>query len=128
MSLLGNRVRTFNYWPATSSANVFDLARAGFVFTGRDDVVECYKCKGTLKQWKVDDKALDAHKEFYPNCTFLKELDASKVDSDVLTRLLNLNDVNEGVGRRLKQLQAVQSKSKNTEPGGSDSYSHYFHL
>ncbi|XP_031557161.1 E3 ubiquitin-protein ligase XIAP-like [Actinia tenebrosa] len=116
LSLLGNRVRTFNYWPATSSANVFDLARAGFVFTGRDDVVECYKCKGTLKQWKVDDKALDAHKEFYPDCPFLKELDTSKVDSDVLTRLLNLNDVNEGVGRRLKQLQAVQSKSKSIEP------------
>lgn len=94
---------------------MFDLARAGFVFTGRDDVVECFKCKGTLKQWKVDDKAIQAHKEFYPDCEFVKGIET---ESDVLTRLLNLHDVNQGVGQRLKQLQAVQSKSKNLDPAG----------
>lgn len=111
---MGNRVRSFNVWPATSSANVFDLARAGFVFTGRDDVVECFQCKGTLKQWKVDDKAIKAHKDFYPDCVFVKGVES---DSNVMTRLLNLNDVNEGVGQRLKQLQAVQSKSRHDEQG-----------
>lgn len=111
---MSNRVKTFKFWPATSSANVFDLARAGFVFTGRDDVVECFFCKGTLKQWKVDDKAIQAHREFYPDCEFIKGVGT---DSDVLTRLHNLHDVNQGVSQRLKQLQTVQAKSKNVDQG-----------
>ncbi|EDO35786.1 predicted protein [Nematostella vectensis] len=112
LNLVGARVRTFNFWPATSSANVFELARAGFVFTGRDDVVECFKCKGTLKQWKVDDRPIESHREFYPDCPLLTELDknANKVDATV-TRLKDLKDVNDGVARRIQQLQAAQSSA-----------------
>ena len=114
----GNRVRTFMYWPSTSSVNVFELARAGFVFTGIDDVVKCFQCKGTLKMWKPGDDPMEGHKEYYPDCPYVMACDAIKRPVNTQTQLEDLLTVCEGVGYRLKQLRALQSKASGVEPGG----------
>jgi len=117
LSATGNRVRTYTYWPATSSVNVFELARAGFVFTGMDDIVKCYKCQGTLKKWKPGDDPLEGHKEFYPDCPHVVALDAIKKPINTETQLEDLLSVCDGVGYRLRQLRTIQSKASGVEPG-----------
>lgn len=117
MSLIGNRVRTYMYWPSTSSVNVFELARAGFVFTGIDDVVKCFQCKGTLKMWKPGDNPLDSHREFYPDCPHIMALDVIKKPNNTQTQLDDLLTVCEGVGHRLHQLRSLQRKTSGVEPG-----------
>lgn len=117
MSLIGNRVRTYMYWPSTSSVNVFELARAGFVFTGIDDVVKCFQCKGTLKMWKPGDNPLDSHREFYPDCPHIMALDVIKKPINTQTQLDDLLTVCEGVGHRLQQLRSLQRKTSGVEPG-----------
>ena len=118
ISMPGNRVRTFMYWPSTSSVNVFELARAGFVFTGIDDVVKCFQCKGTLKMWKPGDDPMEGHKEYYPDCPYVMACDAIKKPVNTQTQLEDLLTVCEGVGYRLKQLRTLQSKASGVEPGG----------
>lgn len=117
LSSAGNRVRTYMYWPSTSSVNVFELARAGFVFTGIDDVVKCFKCQGTLKKWKPGDDPLEGHKEFYPDCPHVVALDEIKKPINTETQLVDLLTVCDGVGYRLRQLQTIQSKASGVEPG-----------
>lgn len=117
LSATGNRVRTYTYWPSTSSVNVFELARAGFVFTGMDDIVKCYKCQGTLKKWKPGDDPLEGHKEFYPDCPHVIALNANKKPINTETQLEDLLSVCNGVGYRLRQLRAIQSKASGVEPG-----------
>ena len=117
MTFLSNRLRTFCFWPATSSANVFELARAGFLFTGRDDVVKCFTCNGNLKEWKQDDNPLESHKEFYPDCPYIKELEDANKIFDTKVRLADLSTVTEVCADRLKHLQSVQNKAKSA-PGG----------
>ena len=120
MSLVGNRVRTYMYWPSTSSVNVFELARAGFVFTGVDDVVKCFQCKGTLKMWKPGDDPMEGHKEYYPDCPHVMACEALKKPVSTQTQLDDLSTVCQGVGYRLKQLCSLQSKVTGAEPGRED--------
>ena len=95
---------------------MFELARAGFVFTGRDDVVKCFSCKGNLKEWKQDDNPLESHQEFYPDCPYLKELQDSNKVFDTKMRLEDLSTVSEVCADRLKHLQSIQNKAKGV-PG-----------
>lgn len=117
LSIVGNRVRTYLYWPSTSSVNVFELARAGFVFTGIDDIVKCFKCQGTLKKWKPGDDPLEGHKEFYPDCPHVVALEEVKKPINTETQLEDLLTVCDGVSHRLQQLRAIQSKATGVEPG-----------
>ena len=110
-------MRTYMYWPSTSSVNVFELARAGFVFTGMDDVVKCFQCKGTLKMWKPGDDPMDGHREYYPDCPHVMALDALKKPVNTQTQLDDLLTVCEGVGYRLRQLHSLQRKTSGVEPG-----------
>lgn len=112
-----NRVRTYMYWPSTSSVNVFELARAGFVFTGVDDIVKCYQCKGTLKMWKPGDDPMVGHREYYPDCPHVMALDAMKKPVNTQNQLEDLLTVCTGVGYRLQQLRSLQSKASGVEPG-----------
>lgn len=70
---IGGRIQTFCEWSSTNTVNIFSLARAGFQYTGRGDVVECFKCKGTLKEWVQDDDPLASHNQYYPSCDFVKK-------------------------------------------------------
>lgn len=117
LSLMANRVRTFNLWPTTSSANVFELARAGFSFTGPDDVVRCFKCNGTLKEWTPKDSPIESHKEFYPDCLYIVELANNNTIFDSSLRLKDLSTVCDMVALRLNKLCIVEGKRASKSPG-----------
>ena len=87
------------------------------MFTGIDDVVKCFQCKGTLKMWKPGDDPLEGHKEYYPDCSYVMALDAIKKPVNTKTQLEDLLTVSEGVSCRLRQLRSLQSKASGLEPG-----------
>ena len=75
-------------------------------------MVKCFSCSGNLKEWKQDDNPLESHKEFYPECPYLKELEDKNKVFDTKVRLEDLSIVTEVCADRLKHLQSVQNKTK----------------
>ena len=67
-----NRLKTFDTWPIQIRPNKFQLSSAGFYYTGRSDIVECFSCAIRLHQWKKEDDPLKEHKSLSPQCLFLK--------------------------------------------------------
>lgn len=75
-----DRLLTFREWPHVTPSGA-DLAEAGMFFQGeiadennrliRDQVV-CYKCGGTLFEWKKGDDPLDEHRKYFPKCCLTK--------------------------------------------------------
>lgn len=62
-----NRIATFVNW-RLNYPNAFNLARAGLAYTGTGDIVYCYKCKCTIKDWKENDVPIERHRHASPNC------------------------------------------------------------
>jgi hypothetical protein len=106
---IGARIQTFCEWSSTNTVNIFALARAGFQYTGRGDVVECFKCKGTLKEWVQDDDPLSSHNQYYPSCDFVKKR-LAEVDIEKLScgkRITDLLAATVSCVNRLKEVQKL---------------------
>ncbi|NXA80308.1 BIR7B protein, partial [Thryothorus ludovicianus] len=65
------RLSTFENWPQNSSVHPEQLARAGFFYTGRGDVVRCFYCDGGVRSWSFGDDPWREHAKWYPECEFL---------------------------------------------------------
>ncbi|NXR27806.1 BIR7B protein, partial [Cinclus mexicanus] len=65
------RLSTFENWPQHSSMRPEQLARAGFFYTGRGDVVRCFYCDGGVRSWSFGDDPWREHAKWYPECEFL---------------------------------------------------------
>lgn len=70
-ALLCNRLRTFNSWPRNLHQKPNDLAAAGFFYPGTADIVTCFSCGGSLKEWEPEDDPLIEHAHWFPSCSFL---------------------------------------------------------
>ncbi|NXJ67790.1 BIR7B protein, partial [Rostratula benghalensis] len=65
------RLSTFQNWPQYADVNPEQLARAGFFYTGQDDVVRCFYCDGHVRNWSFRDDPWTEHAKWYPGCEFL---------------------------------------------------------
>ncbi|NXF75252.1 BIR7B protein, partial [Sclerurus mexicanus] len=65
------RLSTFQNWPQNSNIHPEQLARAGFFYTGRGDVVRCFYCDGGVRSWSFGDDPWREHAKWYPGCEFL---------------------------------------------------------
>jgi hypothetical protein len=113
---IGARIRTFCEWSSTNTVNIFALARAGFQYTGRGDVVTCFKCNGTLKEWLESDDPLAAHNQYYPNCEFVKKR-LAEVDIEKLScgkRIADLLTATMSCVNRLKEVQKLSVSGGST--------------
>ncbi|XP_067928989.1 uncharacterized protein [Watersipora subatra] len=68
------RRSTFNRWPESSPKSPEALAEAGFYYTGFGDVVRCFFCSGTLKEWNREDEPWRMHARWFPSCLFLRSV------------------------------------------------------
>ena len=57
-----------------------ELAKYGWVYTGRDDIVYCFDCRVEMRNLKIGNSALTRHKILNRNCIFL-----NSVVRDILT-------------------------------------------
>nr|CAD7399304.1 unnamed protein product [Timema cristinae] len=77
------RLFTFNTWPANAPVDARRMAKAGFVYTGKGLVVECFLCHGRIDDWDYGDQAMARHRIMYPNCPFV--LDPNQAGNIPLT-------------------------------------------
>ncbi|NXV40950.1 BIR7B protein, partial [Uria aalge] len=65
------RLSTFRNWPRYTDMRPEQLARAGFFYTGQDDVVRCFYCDGGVRNWSFSDDPWTEHAKWYPGCEFV---------------------------------------------------------
>jgi len=66
------RLKTFTHWPKYLRPGKIALAKAGFVYTGRGDRVQCFSCKTVLCAWAPSDDPWAEHYKWFKDCEFLK--------------------------------------------------------
>ncbi|XP_074013148.1 baculoviral IAP repeat-containing protein 7 [Numenius arquata] len=65
------RLSTFQNWPQYTDMRPEQLARAGFFYTGLNDIVRCFYCDGHVRNWSFGDDPWREHAKWYPGCEFL---------------------------------------------------------
>ena len=65
------RILTFNSWPKSHPIHPGNIARGGFIYTGRGDKVYCPWCQISLVEWESFDLPMDEHRRHSPNCEFI---------------------------------------------------------
>ncbi|KAB0369605.1 hypothetical protein FD755_018598 [Muntiacus reevesi] len=67
------RLESFKNWPFyAQGTSPRELSAAGFVFTGKRDIVQCFSCGGCLGNWEDDDDPWKEHAKWFPKCEFLQ--------------------------------------------------------
>ncbi|NWQ78738.1 BIRC1 protein, partial [Columbina picui] len=73
------RLQSFGGWPFYARGTKPDsLARSGFFFTGKKDVVQCFACGGCLGNWEDGDDPWREHAKWFPECEFLQSKKSSE--------------------------------------------------
>ena len=71
--LCEGRLKTFDNWPKYLSPSRSDLARAGFIYSGKGDKVQCVFCGVILKDWAPGDIPMEEHSRWAEGkCPFVK--------------------------------------------------------
>ena len=65
-----DRLKTFKAWTIVCISPE-RLANSGFIYTGREDNVQCVFCAGTIVNWEEKLDPIVEHKINFPNCSFI---------------------------------------------------------
>lgn len=71
MTKYNNRLRTFIEWPL-SFITPKEMAKAGFYYLGKQDLVRCIFCSLNLAYWLRGEQPREKHKQNSPECSFIK--------------------------------------------------------
>ena len=71
---LSAREKSFDNWPDHNTTAVIDLVQAGFCYTGKENVVTCFYCDGSLGGWGANDNPMIEHARWFPNCAYARQL------------------------------------------------------
>jgi hypothetical protein len=74
------RLKTFKKWSGVQTPE--SLAKAGFYYTNKRDIVICYYCGIEIENWLSTDEALSEHLKWSPNCLFATMLELMKENAD----------------------------------------------
>ncbi|XP_067674319.1 E3 ubiquitin-protein ligase XIAP-like isoform X2 [Haliotis asinina] len=66
------RLKTFAQWMLLDHASPIWLAKAGFFYTGHEDVVKCYSCDIVKGGWNRNMNPMLVHRELNPSCSFFQ--------------------------------------------------------
>ena len=71
--LFDQRLNTFfiHNWPVGLTQTAQTVAKAGFFYTGKSDLVYCYQCGGGIHKWIPGEDPWIEHAKFYPTCEYL---------------------------------------------------------
>ena len=74
------RLQTFRSWPSRyAHIRPADLANAGFIYVGRDDLVRCVFCGQYVGNWEQEDFPMTEHRLLFPECPFILGRDVGNV-------------------------------------------------
>ncbi|XP_037334494.1 baculoviral IAP repeat-containing protein 7 [Pungitius pungitius] len=118
----GERLRTFERWPADAPVAPGELAEAGFFLLGPGDTVQCFCCGGVLRCWVRGDRPAAEHRRHFPDCEFalgraagnvpLPAGSSDSVDGQLLSQLQRMTMEEQGApGQAVyPQLEAEDSR------------------
>ena len=81
---VAKREQSFYYWPIPRQVSGYELAAAGFFYTGKDVVTQCFTCGCVCDKWKKGDDPIVKHSEISKKCSFLKDLQMKKQQSSAI--------------------------------------------
>ena len=67
-----DRISSFDAWSPQITPDKYQLAKAGFFYSGFGDKVVCFSCDLKLYNWEKTDDPWIEHYKNSPNCLFLK--------------------------------------------------------
>ena len=74
------RLQTFRNWPRQNShIRPADLANAGFIYAGREDLVRCVFCGQYVGNWEEEDFPMTEHRALFPECPFILGRDVGNI-------------------------------------------------
>ncbi|CAF3583567.1 unnamed protein product [Rotaria sp. Silwood1] len=73
-SEIPKRHASFVTWPNENLPLVDDLVRAGFFYTGTNNIVTCFYCNGSLQNWSSNDNPMIEHARWFPHCSYAKQI------------------------------------------------------
>jgi hypothetical protein len=71
---VSQRRKSFATWPNENLPSVDDLAEAGFFYAGTKNIVTCFHCNGSLRNWGPNDNPKIEHARWFPHCAYAKQL------------------------------------------------------
>jgi baculoviral IAP repeat-containing protein 7/8 len=82
-----------NRWNVEKYGDIKELARYGFYYTGREDIVKCQFCTVEVGQWERESSVYHEHRRWSPNCPLLKGESTDNVPTNLqdLTRYIETN-------------------------------------
>ncbi|KAK3100454.1 hypothetical protein FSP39_020294 [Pinctada imbricata] len=72
-AVLTTRIASYKDWSANLEQRPEELARAGFLYEGRNDFTRCFFCAGGLRDWEPGDIPWIEHARWYEKCVFLRQ-------------------------------------------------------
>lgn len=75
------RLHSYTNWPV-SFIDPKKLAAAGFYYTGNSDIVRCFECQLTLRNWKESDDVWTDHQRWCGKCRFIRDIPCGNVPID----------------------------------------------
>jgi len=72
LSSIEARLSSYKSWPPGLEQRPYELASAGFYYTGYSDKVMCFYCGGGLEAWEPQDSVLSEHKKWFGSCAFVR--------------------------------------------------------
>lgn len=85
MNLEINRIQSFvdKKWPKWRvEISIRRFANAGLFYEGEGDCLRCFSCHGQIRNWKNTDSPKRRHKTEYPQCRFVRGLDARNIPDE----------------------------------------------
>ncbi|KAM4650129.1 baculoviral IAP repeat-containing protein 7 [Amazona ochrocephala] len=107
------RLLTFHSCPRHVAMLSEALARAGFFYTGRGDVVRCFYCNGLVRNWQFDSDPWWEHAKWFPGCEFLLRSKGRDFVSSVQESLSNTPFPRDSGDRTGQNLSASGGQCRN---------------
>lgn len=84
----------------------WELAEAGFFYTGKEDETICYYCGGGLKDWQEEDQPWEQHARWFSKCPFV----IVNMGQDFVNKHCNRTNKNVVVKKRCSTKSVSMSK------------------
>jgi len=77
-----DRLRTYKNWPC-NFMEPSSLAKAGFYYVNKEDIVRCAFCGIEIGQWQRGDNAMSDHQKWSDNCPFVHGRNCGNVPIEI---------------------------------------------
>ena len=105
MCIFASRLKSFQngQWPITTTTNAdkldpYSMARAGLFYTGCDDIVKCFSCLNSFKDWEANDDPFCEHSRLIEtSCDYIQLMRYIKGEMTSLEKLHLLRHAEENI-------------------------------